>query len=129
MEWLGSFSLSHPHLVQLCNYPGLVHEQVLRYLDQDREAFELEEGARGHRNRAPPPSAEDLLGPAHEDLAQSALRVDMSGKLTVLDAMLSSIRATHTGDRVVIVSNWTMTLDVMELLMAARGWKFLGSTS
>ncbi len=51
------------------------------------------------------------------------MRPDLSGKLTVLDSLLGSVRKT-TDDRVVVVSNFTKTLDVVQELCTARGWKF-----
>jgi SNF2 family DNA or RNA helicase len=55
----------------------------------------------------------------------------LSGKLSVLACMLASVRA-HTRDRVVLVSNYTKTLDVLAAYASSVGYTMLrldGSTS
>ncbi|KAI9223930.1 P-loop containing nucleoside triphosphate hydrolase protein [Blastocladiella britannica] len=49
------------------------------------------------------------------------LRVDESGKLVVLERMLHKIKTT-TKDKIVLISNYTQTLDLFERLCTARGW-------
>lgn len=52
------------------------------------------------------------------------LRPDLSGKLMLLDIMLASIRA-NTKDKVVLVSNYTQTLDMFERLSRKRGYGYV----
>lgn len=52
------------------------------------------------------------------------LRPDMSGKLMLLDLMLASIR-TNTKDKIVLVSNYTQTLDMFERLCRKRGYGYV----
>lgn len=49
--------------------------------------------------------------------------VELSGKMEVLDAMLREIRRT-TDDKVVLISNFTRTLDWFERLCAVRGYAY-----
>ncbi|KAI9766879.1 MAG: helicase [Geoglossum simile] len=56
--------------------------------------------------------------------------VASSGKMRVLDRMLGVLRET-TEEKIVLVSNYTSTLDILQNLLAARGLNFLrldGST-
>jgi SNF2 family DNA or RNA helicase len=53
------------------------------------------------------------------------LSIGDSGKLRALDELLSSIRVAAPGDRCVIVSTHTTTLDLIERLCAARGYSSL----
>lgn len=41
---------------------------------------------------------------------------DVTGKLLVLHRMMMTMRATKNGERIVIVSNYTSTLDLIELM-------------
>jgi SNF2 family DNA or RNA helicase len=98
-------------LTKLCNYPGLVRAKAVSYLaEQDEEDVPL-----GKRT-----TIDSLFPEFGED---SPVRPDLSGKLTVLDSLLGNVRKT-TDDRVVVVSNFTKTLDVVQELCAVRGWKF-----
>ena len=47
--------------------------------------------------------------------------VPLSGKLCLLDSLLAHIRATCS-DRVVLISNYTQTLDLFVRLAALRGY-------
>ncbi|KAF1979898.1 helicase swr1 [Bimuria novae-zelandiae CBS 107.79] len=49
------------------------------------------------------------------------VKVWYSGKMLVLDRMLASIRAS-TNDKIVLISNYTQTLDVFATLCRARGY-------
>jgi len=49
------------------------------------------------------------------------VKVWYSGKMLVLDRMLASIRA-NTNDKIVLISNYTQTLDVFGALCRARGY-------
>lgn len=52
------------------------------------------------------------------------LRPDLSGKLMLLDLMLASIKS-NTTDKVVLVSNYTQTLDMFERLSRKRGYGYV----
>ncbi|KAJ3106047.1 helicase [Phlyctochytrium bullatum] len=47
----------------------------------------------------------------------------LSSKLQLLDQLLTHVRKT-SDEKVVVVSNWTQTLDVVETLMHQRHWSF-----
>lgn len=51
--------------------------------------------------------------PAHEEL---------SGKLSLVYNILLSIKESGSGDRIVIISNWTSTLDVVEKMCGQYKW-------
>ncbi|CAE7854007.1 okr, partial [Symbiodinium microadriaticum] len=51
--------------------------------------------------------------PVHEEL---------SGKLALVCQLLGAIKASGSGDRIVIISNWTQTLDLIEKLCAQHKW-------
>ncbi|KAG0415724.1 hypothetical protein HPB47_007073 [Ixodes persulcatus] len=53
----------------------------------------------------------------------SSVMPELSGKLKVLDCLLAIIRST-TDDKVVLISNYTQTLDVFERLCRERGYGF-----
>ncbi|KAL7748994.1 DNA-dependent ATPase protein rad54 [Sorochytrium milnesiophthora] len=52
------------------------------------------------------------------------LNVRLSGKLQVLERMLHSIKTT-TSDKIVLISNYTTTLDMLQQLCQTRGWGVL----
>jgi len=51
--------------------------------------------------------------PVHEEL---------SGKLALVCQLLGAIKSSDSGDRIVIISNWTQTLDLIEKLCAQHKW-------
>ncbi|KAH7934938.1 DNA repair and recombination protein RAD54-like isoform X4 [Rhipicephalus sanguineus] len=52
-----------------------------------------------------------------------SVQPELSGKLRLLDSLLAVIRST-TDDKVVLISNYTQTLDVFEKLCRERGYGF-----
>ncbi|KDN40884.1 hypothetical protein K437DRAFT_275613 [Tilletiaria anomala UBC 951] len=77
--------------------------------------------ARGTDEEVSPFIPEDAL----EALKQPGIRdANVSGKLTTLDRLLKAIHKT-TDDKVVVVSNFTSTLDIIEFLCERRGWPLL----
>lgn len=52
---------------------------------------------------------------------KSSIQPEMSGKMKVLDCLLAVLRST-TKDKVVLVSNYTQTLDAFEKLCQLRGY-------
>lgn len=52
------------------------------------------------------------------------LRPEYGAKLALLDVMLAGIK-TNTNDKIVLVSNYTQTLDLFERLCRKRGYKYV----
>ena len=90
-------------LKKLCNHPDLVFDKLVAQ----------EEGFRGARALLP-----DNYNPGKVVLPE------LSGKLAVLDCLLASVKST-TQDKVVLISNYTQTLDVFEKLSRHRGYQFV----
>ncbi|THK33235.1 DNA repair and recombination protein RAD54-like [Diachasma alloeum] len=89
-------------LKKLCNHPDLVYEKI----QQNSEGFE---------------GASKLL-PANYSTKE--VLPELSGKLMVLDTLLASIKSTTT-DKIVLVSNYTQTLDLFEKLCAKRTYRYV----
>uniref|UniRef100_A0A673B0X2 RAD54 homolog B n=1 Tax=Sphaeramia orbicularis TaxID=375764 RepID=A0A673B0X2_9TELE len=88
-------------LKKLCNHPGLLHSTVKVTL----LCFGLVE-----------------LFP--ESYSSGGLSTSDSGKLLVLSDLLTAIRRLSPSDRVVIVSNYTQTLDMLQDLFVHMGYNF-----
>ena len=58
------------------------------------------------------------------DLCCRKLRPELSGKVAVLDTLLALIRST-TDDKVVLISNYTQTLDLFQDLAAMRSYPYV----
>ncbi|RWS15125.1 DNA repair and recombination protein RAD54-like protein [Dinothrombium tinctorium] len=86
----------------LCNHPELVYEEVKTEL----------------RN--------SLYKCFPSDFKVDSRRIDsaFSGKMKVLDHILAMIKS-QSKDKVVLVSNYTQTLDMFEKLCAMRGYRFV----
>lgn len=52
------------------------------------------------------------------------LRPELSGKVAVLDTLLALIRSS-TDDKVVLISNYTQTLDLFQQLAALRNYPYV----
>lgn len=89
-------------LKKLCNHPDLI-------LDKIRE------GAEGFEK------AERLLPPRHNE---NDVQPELSGKLILLDCLLANIKA-NTNEKIVLVSNYTQTLDLFEKLCRKRGYLYV----
>lgn len=90
-------------LKKLCNHPSLVKENLAQ------GDFGLGVGV--DKN-------------ALSEIAGKDVRPEMSGKLAFLDILLAQIKSS-TNDRVVLVSNYTQTLDLFERLCRQRGYKYV----
>ncbi|XP_034942944.1 DNA repair and recombination protein RAD54-like [Chelonus insularis] len=89
-------------LKKLCNHPDLVYEKI----QENSEGFE---------------GASKLL-PANYSTKE--VLPELSGKLMVLDFLLASIKST-TNDKIVLVSNYTQTLDLFEKLCRKRTYRYV----
>lgn len=89
-------------LKKLCNHPDLIYEKI-------------QERAEGFEN------AEKFLPPGY---STRELLPELSGKLMLLDCMLANIKMS-CDDKVVLVSNYTQTLDLFEKLCRKRGYGYV----
>jgi DNA repair and recombination RAD54-like protein len=90
------------HLKKLCNHPSLVYEKASQGEDGFEGTLDLFPTTYNPRN-------------VHSEL---------SGKMLVLDYLLAVTRST-TNDKVVLVSNYTQTLDVFEQLCRGRKYHYV----
>ncbi|KAJ8279404.1 hypothetical protein COCON_G00064700 [Conger conger] len=89
-------------LKKLCNHPALVYDKCM----------EREEGFEG---------ALELFPTGY---STKAVEPQLSGKMLVLDYILAMTRST-TSDKVVLVSNYTQTLDLFEKLCRSRRYLYV----
>ncbi|XP_068095683.1 DNA repair and recombination protein RAD54-like isoform X2 [Hyperolius riggenbachi] len=89
-------------LKKLCNHPSLIYEKCV----------EEEEGFQGAVNLFPPGYNTKSVEP------------QLSGKMLVLDYILAVTRST-SNDKVVLVSNYTQTLDLFEKLCRTRRYLYV----
>lgn len=90
-------------LKKLCNHPSLVYDKCAEGADGLRGAAELFPASYVHGRQLVP---------------------EMSGKFLVLDYILAMVKA-RTDDKVVLVSNYTQTLDLFEKLCRQRGYMYV----
>uniref|UniRef100_A0A7N6ANP3 RAD54 homolog B n=1 Tax=Anabas testudineus TaxID=64144 RepID=A0A7N6ANP3_ANATE len=107
-------SQAHTHLAcitalkKLCNHPGLLHSTVKR-TDYGTVESSLYDG---------------LVDLFPESYSSGGLSTADSGKLLVLSDLLTAIREISPSDRVVVVSNYTQTLDLLQDLCVHVGYTF-----
>uniref|UniRef100_A0AAQ4R0B8 DNA repair and recombination protein RAD54-like n=1 Tax=Gasterosteus aculeatus aculeatus TaxID=481459 RepID=A0AAQ4R0B8_GASAC len=89
-------------LKKLCNHPALVYDKCV----ESAEGFE---------------GALDLFPPGY---CTKAVEPQLSGKMLVLDYILAMTRTTSS-DKVVLVSNYTQTLDLFEKLCRSRRYLYV----
>ncbi|XP_076677473.1 DNA repair and recombination protein RAD54-like okr isoform X1 [Andrena cerasifolii] len=89
-------------LKKLCNHPDLVYSKILEKSDGFERAAKLM--------------------PANYSTKE--VQPELSGKLMVLDCLLASIKTT-TNDKIVLVSNYTQTLDLFEKLCHKRCYNYV----
>ncbi|XP_031155038.1 DNA repair and recombination protein RAD54B [Sander lucioperca] len=106
---------THTHLAcitalkKLCNHPGLLHGTAKEKADCGSVENSLYEG---------------LVELFPESYSSGGFNTADSGKLLVLSDLLTSIRQLSPSDRVVIVSNYTQTLDLLQDLCVHVGYTF-----
>ncbi|XP_072316178.1 DNA repair and recombination protein RAD54B [Eucyclogobius newberryi] len=106
---------THTHLAcitalkKLCNHPGLLYDTVKQKTQNESLENSIYEG---------------LAELFSESYASAGLNVSDSGKLQVLADLLAAVRQISPSDRVVVVSNYTQTLDMLEKLCASMSYTF-----
>lgn len=89
-------------LKKLCNHPDLVWDKI----KERAEGFE---------------TALDLIPAKTSD---NEIRPEYSGKVMLLDCLLANMKANYQ-DKIVLVSNYTQTLDMFEKLCRKRGYQYV----
>ncbi|CAM9339661.1 unnamed protein product [Rangifer tarandus platyrhynchus] len=89
-------------LKKLCNHPALIYDKCV----EEEDGFE---------------GTLDIFPPGYNS---KALEPQLSGKMLVLDYILAVTRS-HSSDKVVLVSNYTQTLDLFEKLCRARRYLYV----
>lgn len=84
-------------LKKLCNHPDLILDKIEEGADGLEEAASLMPYRKGNQE----------------------VRPELSGKLMLLDCFLANLRANYN-DKIVLVSNYTQTLDLFERLSKKR---------
>uniref|UniRef100_H3DLZ1 RAD54 homolog B n=1 Tax=Tetraodon nigroviridis TaxID=99883 RepID=H3DLZ1_TETNG len=106
---------AHTHLAcitalkKLCNHPALLYSAV-----QEEPTGGSEE----------PSFYDGLAELSPESYSSGELSTADSGKLLVLSELLGAIRQLSPSDRVVVVSNYTKTLDLLQDLCVGLGYTF-----
>ncbi|KAK2844547.1 hypothetical protein Q5P01_011206 [Channa striata] len=106
---------THTHLAcitalkKLCNHPGLLHSTVKERTDHGSVESSIYEG---------------LVDLFPESYSSGGFKAADSGKLLVLSDLLTAIRTLSPSDRVVVVSNYTQTLDMLQDLCVHMGYTF-----
>ncbi|KAH7639033.1 dna repair and recombination protein rad54-like protein [Dermatophagoides farinae] len=101
-------------LKKLCNSPQLAYDMIMENKEKKRDG----------KNAA---DLDFLLKHFPNDfnsLRGRQIEPTLSGKLKILDTLLAYIRH-ETNDKVVLVSNYTQTLDLFEKLCRARNYRYV----
>ena len=109
-------------LTQICNHPELLRGSVKKYLEDARQIYENVANTAESRDESA----------VSASTSKNIIDPFMSGKLGVLVALLNQSRKLPEKDRFVVVSNYTKTLDIIELICNKEGWQFCrldGSTN
>ena len=93
-------------LKKLCNHPALIIDEHGKVSEGCDDIVKLLPPSAGHHRKGQAPPLDPTL----------------SGKFHVLYKLLRGMRAT-TDDKVVLVSNYTQTLDLFERMCVQEGWK------
>ncbi|XP_072023866.1 DNA repair and recombination protein RAD54B-like [Amphiura filiformis] len=116
-----------PHLVciaalkKLCNHPCLIYKACVEAEEGNemggnkrKEMYEEEEVS----------LYKDLLSLYPDDFNSNVANVEYSGKLQVLSTLLKAMHAGDVKEKIVLVSNYTQTLDVLQRLCDAEGYQY-----
>ncbi|XP_062256148.1 DNA repair and recombination protein RAD54B isoform X1 [Platichthys flesus] len=112
---LQSSTQTHTHLAcitalkKLCNHPSLLYSTVKKKADLGSEESSVYDG---------------LVDLFPESYLSGGLNTTDSGKLLVLSDLLSAIRQLSPSDSVVVVSNYTQTLDLLQDFCVHMGYTF-----
>ncbi|KAF2461809.1 SNF2 family N-terminal domain-containing protein [Lineolata rhizophorae] len=91
------------------------------------------ESANSKENNTEDPSAQRTIATLLSSIPGSLLKSPgSSAKLQVLDSLLHHLRTSHPSDKIVLVSNYTATLDLLATLLTSLSYPFVrldGSTS
>lgn len=132
------------NMIKICCHPKLIHEAYLEKCKEGKKDEVLERVARMYSDSVPTPTVRDdknrrqdanyRPGLVGKGGGRSSDEVDpgRSGKLLVLFRMMQTMRAEKKGDRIVIVSNYTSVLELIETMCSAHKWPMLrldGGTS
>ncbi|XP_038053766.1 DNA repair and recombination protein RAD54B-like [Patiria miniata] len=118
-------SSSSPHLVcimalkKLCNHPGLLHQVCLDAAMEQRETSAADEGFVLEESLY-----KDLLPLFPDIFTTESLNVEHSGKMKVLADLLHSMHKDELKEKIVLVSNYTQTLSLLQKLCEQEGYKF-----
>jgi DNA repair and recombination RAD54-like protein len=113
-------------LKKLCNHPDLVMDKIQERAEGFEKAYEL------FPNK-PNTKYDTLLNILHSwnlcylytfCINCRTVQPELSGKVSVLDCLLAVVRST-SNDKVVLVSNYTQTLDFFEKLCHARQYPYV----
>lgn len=111
-------------LKKLCNHPKLIFDALTRVGVSDPSAAGFENA----HDFFPP----EMFGDNRNGRGRMAVGWELlSGKFAVLSRLLAHLRK-HTDDRIVIVSNYTETLELIAMLCREKSYPFVrldGSTS
>ncbi|XP_014664891.1 PREDICTED: DNA repair and recombination protein RAD54B-like [Priapulus caudatus] len=100
-------------LKKLCNHPMLVHQAALQ-TDAAEERAVVTEGLYA-----------GVLPLFPSGYGEEGLCTEDSGKLTVLSELLSSLYRQTPVEKIVVVSSYTQTLDILQELCVHEGYRFL----
>jgi superfamily II DNA/RNA helicase len=139
-------------LINICSHPKLILESYQKKL-QDKEPIEEDlralvelipkttapssssssfktkpiQSFNSKATRATPAGSSSASFPSSSSssLVDEYVDPEQSGKMTVLFRMMQAMRATQNGERIVIVSNYTSTLDLIEAMCKQNKWPAL----
>ncbi|KAJ2524953.1 DNA-dependent ATPase protein rad54 [Coemansia sp. RSA 2049] len=123
------------NLGKLCNHPCLIDvrsavdgyervtpaEYFTASVDSERSSSSRAGGGGGFRRRAAATSGGGGGG-SGRNRQQQPFHPRWSSKIALLDRMLRQIHAAPEKDKIVLISNYTQTLDLFETLCRARGY-------
>ena len=123
------------HLINVCSHPQLI-EDTYRAKVRAGETDEVLEGvcklADAPSTVSAPARGRYALSGSVSTSTSTVVDPHRSGKLLVLYRMMHTMRTLKNGERIVVVSNYTSTLDLVESMCSQNNWPVLrldGSTA